>query len=578
MTPAARQLLAGFCSLCDWIGSNTSIFGYRVPRLSPAEYLDWANSRLAQENPLPRLGLLTASLPYKGVASLLKPDEIPRGVQTKIEELPTGGGLTIVEAPTGSEKTEAALAHTWRLLESGTAESIVFALPTQATANAILGRACAFAERAYGTANIVLAHGNRNLHSGFRQLVDAARPDNAQRQEEAGVQCASWLASSRKRVFLGQIGVCTIDQVLLSVLPVRHSFVRAFGLNRSVLIVDEVHAYDAYMNGLLSEVLRRQRATGGSAVLLSATLPSTVRRELFDAWGCTTDETADYPVVWTASADTAKALSLPRDAQPKKWTVDVELRNTAGAFPDADMLSRMIEVGKGGALVGVVMNTVDDAQRLTRQLRAAADEIPVDLFHARFRLCDRQEIERAVIERYGRNADRSRGRILVATQVIEQSLDLDFDWLVTQLCPVDLVFQRLGRLHRHGRSSRPSGFEQPICTVLAPLEPDYGLHALIYGDPRLLWRTEQLLASGDQIVFPAAYRDWIERVYGDEGWQTRPDGCCGAGPFSGAVGHLEVRRARVNLLTDKHLAAPSAGLYVFCRSRRNGRPERRKQR
>jgi CRISPR-associated endonuclease/helicase Cas3 len=515
---AARNLLAGFCSLCDWIGSNAELFPYRSPSLSPADYLGWARGHLATEDALRRFGLTATPLPYRGISALLRSNETPRGVQILVDALPIQGGMTIVEAPTGSGKTEAALAYAWRLLETGTADTVVFALPTQATANAMLTRAQAFAAQAYGLANVVLAHGNRDLHAGFRQLVDAARPGTAQRREEAGVQCSAWLASSRKRVFLGQIGVCTVDQVLLSVLPVRHSFVRAFGLSRAVLIVDEVHAYDAYMNGLLKVVLQRQKAAGGSAVLLSATLPSAVRRELLEAWDCAADEMAPYPTLWTTRDGKATPLALPETACPDERTVAVRLHKVDGAFPDEALLTRIVAAAQAGALVGIVLNTVDDAQRLTRHLRNIAGEVPVDLFHARFRLCDRQAIEHDVLAQYGREAERKSGRILVATQVIEQSLDLDFDWLVTQLCPVDLLFQRLGRLHRHARAQRPPGCETPTCTVLSPPDADYGLHALIYGDPRLLWRTEQLLVSGREIVFPAAYRDWIEQVYGDAAW------------------------------------------------------------
>jgi CRISPR-associated endonuclease/helicase Cas3 len=111
----------------------------------------------------------------------------------------------------------------------------------------------------------------------------------------------------------------------------------------------------------------------------------------------------------------------------------------------------------------------------------------------------------------------------VATQVIEQSLDLDFDWLITQICPVDLLFQRIGRLHRHAQTPRPGGFEQPHCTVLSVADDDYGLHELIYDDARLLWRTEQLLAKGSEIRFPAAYRDWIEHVYAEDPWDDEPN-------------------------------------------------------
>jgi len=433
-----------------------------------------------------------------------------------VDGLPISGGLTIVEAPTGSGKTEAALAHAWRLLTASVADSVVLALPTQATANAMLARAKAFAKNAFGTANVVLAHGNRDLNEGFRCLVDAARPHTAQGSEEAGVQCSTWLASSRKRVFLGQLGVCTIDQVLLSVLPIRHSFVRGFGLNRSVLIVDEVHAYDAYMNGLLEEVLRRQKATGGSAILLSATLPAAVRRDLLGAWECEIPDEAPYPALWTADQGEAAPLTLPATELPAQCEVAVELCRLAGAFPDEDLQARILAAAQAGALVGIVMNLVDDAQRLARRLREQAGQIPVDLFHARYRLRDRQGIEREVLAHYGRDADRSTGRILVATQVIKQSLDLDFDWLLTQLCPVDLLLQRLGRLHRHARPHRPPGYERPACSILTVADQNYGLHELIYGDPRLLWRTEQLLAAHSSIPFPAAYRDWIEAVYASE--------------------------------------------------------------
>ena len=518
---AARNLLAGFCSLCDWIGSNSDHFPYTDPGIAEDTYFEERRRRIADQNLLTHLGLVAPAHPYAGLAALLREGEQPRGVQVMVDNLPLAAGLTLIEAPTGSGKTEAALAHAWRLLGAGLAEAIVFALPTQATANAMLTRTEGFGRHAFGPANLVLAHGNRALNPEFQRLVDAGRRATAQGREEAGMQCAAWLASSRKKVFLGQIGVCTVDQTLLSVLPVRHSFVRGFGLNRSVLIVDEVHAYDAYMNGLLGEVLRRQRATGGSAILLSATLPATVRADLLAAWGTQEGTEAPYPALWTTQDQFAVPLTVPHEQRPPERTVSVQLAKRPDVFPDPELIERIVAGAAAGALVGIVMNTVDQAQRLNRLLREATD-LPVDLFHARFRLRDRQEIEKDVITHYGRDADRRHGRILVATQVIEQSLDLDFDWLLSQLCPVDLLFQRLGRLHRHHRS-RPPDFPNPACTVLCPEADDYGVHELIYGDARLLWRTERLLAERERIEFPAAYRDWIETVYADAPWEDEPD-------------------------------------------------------
>lgn len=523
-SPSAQAWLAGFCSVCDWIGSNTEAFSYQEPGIALADYYEARVAEVKSQGWLHRFGLLAEAGAYGGVNALLNQGkgESPRGVQVLVDDLPAEPGLTLIEAPTGSGKTEAALAYAWRLLEAGVADSIVFALPTQATANAMLIRAEAFAERVFGDANVVLAHGKRDFNKEFQRLADNGQRRSAQGKIEATIQCAEWLASSRKRVFLGQIGVCTVDQVLLSVLPVRHKFVRGFGLNKSVLIVDEVHAYDAYMHGLLGEVLRRQKATGGSAILLSATLHAGARAKLLEAWESSGADDAPYPALWHATQGAAACLTVPDNQRPARREIAIECLKLPGAFPDEASLGRIVSAAESGALVAVVMNLVDDAQRLARLLRGRT-ALPVDVFHARYRFMDRQRKEQAALDHYGRNAPRESGRILVATQVVEQSLDLDFDWMLTQICPVDLLFQRLGRLHRHQRDNRPTGFELPSCAVLSVEGVDYGLHKLIYGNTRVLWRTEQMLGGGGRIVFPEAYRDWIEQVYSGVVWDDEPD-------------------------------------------------------
>lgn len=519
----ARALLAGFCASSDWLGSNTDVFKYRVS-IHPMALQDYLQERLRHiesEHVLERYGLVASVRKYPGLNVLLKADEAPRGVQTLVDSLPDVSGLTLIEAPTGSGKTEAALAYAWRLLDEGLSDSIVFALPTQATANAMLERIEAFAEKAYGKANVVLAHGKRKFNEGFQQLINRGQRVTAQGKEEAAVQCAAWLASSRKRVFLGQIGVCTVDQVLLSVLPVRHKFVRGFGINKSVLIVDEVHAYDAYMNGLLGEVLKYQHACGGSAVLLSATLPAGLRAKLLGAWGSHGPDIAPYPALWHATGGKTLPTTVADAHQPLRREVGIECLRLEEAFPDNDLLARIVSAAEVGAMVAVIVNLVDDAQRLARMLRERT-QIVVDVFHARYRFADRQEKEAAVLKNYGRNAARAAGRILVATQVVEQSLDLDFDWMLTQICPVDLLFQRLGRLHRHERERRPVGFDAPRCTVMTVEGDDYGTHKLIYGNARVLWRTETLLMRNSMLVFPEAYRAWIEQVYQRDDWEDEP--------------------------------------------------------
>lgn len=521
----ARALLAGFCASCDWLGSNADEFAYRAPHQALPDYLHERLTHIASSRMLERYGLFAAAKPYIGLSALLDQTESPRGVQTLIDDLPANAGLMLIEAPTGSGKTEAALAYAWRLIEAGEADSIVFALPTQATANAMFERVQAFAAKAYGNANVVLAHGKRDFNTGFQRLIERGRGRTRQGAEEASVQCAAWLASSRKRVFLGQVGVCTVDQVLLSVLPVRHKFVRGFGLNKSVLIVDEVHAYDAYMYGLLGEVLKNQRACGGSAVLLSATLPKNLRDKLLATWEREADfeeESAPYPALWHTSGGKVAPMTVADAHRPSRREVGIECLRLASAYPNDDLRKRIVAAARSGALVAVIVNLVDDAQRLARELIADSSEIEVDIFHARYRFADRLEKEAAVLRHYGRDAPRGTGRILVATQVVEQSLDLDFDWLITQICPVDLLFQRLGRLHRHQRERRPPGLEAPQCTVLTVEGNDYGLFELIYGNARVLWRTDVLLHRQTTLAFPEAYRDEIEQVYRYDDWDDEP--------------------------------------------------------
>lgn len=516
-------VLAGFCSVADWLGSrcDDENFHFCQEQRDLREYFE---ERCAKEAPhvLKLAGVIGHPHAYDGVAELLDPKNKPRSLQTLVDKLPLKAGLTLAEAPTGSGKTETALAYAWRLVAAGLADSIVFALPTQATANAMLGRLHHIAPLLFDeTPNLLLAHGTASFNNSFKEIKHAAYDGY---EEDGLVQCSQWLAESRKRVFLGQIGVCTIDQVLISVLPVKHRFVRGFGVGRSVLIVDEVHAYDAYMYGLLEEVLRQQKAAGGSAILLSATLPGRQRQQLCQSWGATLEqqgENTPYPLISWTGGDVPQTFELDSDQLPNEITIKVEPIRIDGMTPDEALLNRVVMAADTGAQVAIVCNLVDVAQRLADTLRSMTS-LPVDLFHARYCYTHRQEKELAAIQHFGLTGDRSIGRILVATQVVEQSLDVDFDWLITQLCPVDLLFQRMGRLHRHNRDGkRPPGFEEPLCTVLIPEDNDFGLHGYIYPNTRILLRTVEKLvsASNGTIVFPAAYRTWIESVYRQMPWE-----------------------------------------------------------
>ena len=267
-------LLAGFCAVCDWLGSNTDYFKYKqsseIKDLS--SYFESRKKKATEI--LKDFGLLTKIITQGGMDQLY-PNLKTRSVQNLISQLDSIPSLTIIEASTGSGKTEAAIAFASKLLAKGFADSISFALPTQATANAILPRLEVVSKKIFSSGqNIILAHGKSPYNENFKRLIKNSLEQTDTEGNRAIAQCNEWLSISRKRAFLGQIAVTTIDQVLLSTITsLKHYFIRSFGIGKSVLIIDEVHAYDAYMYGLLKEVIKSQKQVGGSVILLSATLP-----------------------------------------------------------------------------------------------------------------------------------------------------------------------------------------------------------------------------------------------------------------------------------------------------------------
>ncbi|MDC7227591.1 MAG: CRISPR-associated helicase/endonuclease Cas3 [Spirochaetales bacterium] len=524
LPPESSKMLSGFCSICDWLGSNSTDehFSFSCEPVALNEYFNSKHEEA--EAILHSTGLITKSKQYQGVKKLLKNESSPRQLQTKVEFLPVQQGLTIVEGPTGSGKTELALAYAWRLLGDNWADSIVFALPSQATSNGMLPRLDKLSGSLFEEhPNLVLAHGNARFNNYFSEIKN--RTTSIQGDQDAAAQCCMWLSQSRKRALLGQIAVCTVDQVLMSVLPVRHGFVRQFCSGRSVLIIDEVHAYDQYMYGLLVEVLKNQRACGGSVILLSATLPGFQKEQLLRAWDSpVTEVSSDYPLITNVTTAGVRSIVLREDEYPldsDMKTVKKQIEFSEKMLPSNELYSRISKAVKEGANVAVICNLVDDAQQIYQSLLSIIDDpSKVQLFHSRYTLKDRQKIEEKVVVQFGEDERRIRGMVLVSTQVIEQSLNVDFDWMITQLCPVDLLFQRIGRLHRFNLRNRSVEFSEAVCTVLAPENNfDFGTHELIYQNKRVLWRTLQLLIEEEEAIrFPFVYRPWVEDVYQEAPW------------------------------------------------------------
>jgi len=529
----ASHMVAGLAVLADWIGSAQRWFRYSRP---PAELPDyWPTALQRAALAVEESGILpSAPATQLHYTSLVGPTVVPTPMQrwAAETEIPDGPALFIVEDETGSGKTEAALMLAHRMIVRGHGEGIYIALPSMATANGMFDRmARAYLDMfAAGTEpSIALAHGGRDMHPGFRRaiLAAAAEPGTniafGEGTETASAACSAWIADDRRRSFLADAGVGTVDQALLAVLPARHQSLRLLGLARRILILDEVHAYDAYMRREIEALLEFQAGLGGSAVLLSATLPTRVRHRLADAFARGTgeqppnaDKAQSYPLVTVCSHNGRRSVPVPGDIRRAR-TLPVRLLRSVGAA-----LDEVARSAADGQAVLYIRNSVDDA--LDAHAELSARGLDVMLFHARFALRDRLRIERRVMDTFGKassTADRC-GQVLVATQVVEQSLDLDFDAMVTDLAPVDLLIQRAGRLWRHARAERTG---RPELLVVAPptaTEPDerwfarmFPRAAYVYSDHARLWLTARIVEQTGTIASPSGLRGMMEAVYGE---------------------------------------------------------------
>lgn len=547
LDPRQRQALAwwfaGFTVVADWIGSAQQWFPPVDAASNPDLAVYWhARVRTAQDA-VREAGLIPAGIATETGMAALFPGRDPRPLQLWAEAvtLPEGPCLFVIEDVTGAGKTEAALVLTHLLMRAARARGAFVALPTMATANAMYERLSQAYARLFVAGSVrpslVLAHGRSKLNDAFTDsILDGATADGGDVRNDdpdalVAAQCAAWIADNRRKAFLAQIGVGTIDQALLAVLPARHSPLRLLGLSQRVLIVDEAHAYDPYVNAELQRLLEFHAAMGGSAIVLSATLTAKQRTGLCRAFrtglGC--DDDPDEPVVTvaypaatvvSAAGSETHALLLAKDLRRK---VAVERVASAEAAAGA-----IIAAASADAAVAWIRNTVDDAIEATELLRARGVD-PL-LFHARFAMGDRLKVEQEVLRLFGPNstADERAGRVLVATQVVEQSLDVDFDLLVTDLAPADLVVQRAGRLWRHPKRNDARPIAGPRLLLLSP-EPVADPPAnwlgdaasqYVYRNPAVLWRSARALLSAGMIITasddadpPGNIRDLVEAAY-----------------------------------------------------------------
>lgn len=588
------MVLAGLISVADWIGSDTQFFPCAVidstdKRIALVQgsleaYVEYADAQAREAlNALGWLGW-PAATNAKQFDQLF--DFAPRGVQQSAIEISKelkNPGIVVVEAPMGEGKTEAAMFLADHFNVTLKQRGIYFALPTMATSDQMFGRVKEFLQTRFEGTNaniqLQLAHGHASLSAEFETMKREFRDIQGIYEECGGggecvpqVVAAEWF-TYRKRSMLAPFGVGTIDQALMAVLQTKHVFVRLFGLAHKTIIIDEVHAYDAYMSTLLERLLEWLAALGSPVILLSATLPKERRNKLIEAYQkgimaeprtleCVSHvdrlpplekrNTDQYPRI---SYATGPGEIKVRHIESSAKTQTLFIQKVSDDRFVADLISRL---EKDGGCVAIICNTVKRAQDIFTRLsaekffrnenvnnslrRANVDGLPIlDLLHARFRYCDRKERTDRCLVRFGKPdgtvsitenditvekpVKRPHTAVLVSTQIIEQSLDLDFDLMISDLAPIDLLLQRSGRLQRHDREWRPATFcdelgkSRPELWIIEPeIKPDAlpdFKNSNVY-DKHINLRTWLLLKGKNQINIPGDVEDFIEEVYNDK--------------------------------------------------------------
>ena len=502
--PAFQHMFLGLCTLADWIGSDESHFEFcDEPR---DDYFKYA--RIAAKNAISGIGLDISDQRYSfselpAFSTLFGIGGSPNAIQRSAIEVPLDEPVVIIESETGSGKTEAALWRFAHMYEEGLVDGLYFALPTRAAASQLHSRVEQFVKRMFNGPNTPLCvlavpgylragEAAGKLLPDFRVLWDDD-PDDATKKRR-------WAAEHAKRFLAAQIAVGTVDQAMMAALRVRHSHMRSACLARNLLVVDEVHASDPYMRVILEALLNAHLDAGGYALLMSATLGSVARRRwlfrprresqlppisLLDAID------TGYPAISFRDPDGEVVLPSGENHQDKTVRID--------ALPAMhDFLSvaeRALDAARAGAKVLLIRNTVPYAVQTHRAIEGAADPTDRELLFScrgistlhtgRFAAEDRKMLDEAVEARLGKERPRG-GLVVVGTQTLEQSLDIDADLLITDLCPMDVLLQRIGRLHRHTREDRPSNYASPTCIVLTPTGDDLSslISSASRGSPR----------------------------------------------------------------------------------------------
>lgn len=489
----AQFFMTGLVIMADWIASNEDYF--------PLEEV--INQKARCESAFKKLDLPDMWSPsYANVTDEIFSERFgffPNRLQQaaiQIAETESGPGLMIIESTMGTGKTEAALSAAEILGYYSGSGGMCFGLPTQATANGLLPRIAHWAGDVSDgiRTSIRLAHGNAGMNRFYKKLSVS---------DSEGITVNQWL-SGKHRALLSDFVVGTVDQILMSGLRQKFFMLLHYGLSGKTVIIDEVHAYDTYMSSYMENVLAWLGSYGVPVILLSATLTAQKRNSFVKAYTGRdlSENVTAYPCITWADRTGNRVRPVNLDIPERKVRIQEPGRK--------QIVKDVIKDLHNGGCAGIITNYVSEAQLIADELKEAArDNYKIILIHSRYLPAHREKLEREIARSVGKESkkeDRNRV-IIVGTQVLEQSLDIDFDVLYTELCPMDLLLQRIGRLHRHTvhDAGRPDNLKDPVCKVY-----ETGRRDIIY-HPYIIRRTQETLQ--DSISLPSGIRHLTECVY-----------------------------------------------------------------
>lgn len=561
LSPRAAIGLAGLTTISDWVASDTTFFPYA----KEPECLDEYRSRAATyaEQALDATGWWTWEPGERtGFAEIFgkKPLPLQSVVEQTVEDC-ADAGVLVIEAPTGEGKTKTGLQAAARLAHRLGLGGLYYSTPTKELSRQAADDVRALLDGTGSELAVNLVYSGAKTEQ--KQLEEDTRakarptidPSNTGCEDEAGEDGGAFDPREwffRKKGLAFPVGVGTVDQALKSVIRGGHNFLGMAALSNKVVVIDEVHAYDAYTAQLVDQLMWYCGWWGSPVVLMSATLTADQRSELIEHWHAGAESRLPLPEVSAVIAPTQWNVTWSRDTMSREFELSPVAQKRGALHVEhmdesPEVIAGLVEglMGQSGTAL-VVLNTRTRAKAVRDELesRFSGVDHPPELIHfdGDHQGKERRETQARIDAHLGKNSPDERHAVVVGTQVLEHGMDLDADVLVTDLCPIDLLFQRAGRLHRHDRKDRPPHLTSPTLYV-ADIDPavraartpgnrkSLGFAkgvANVY-KPWILGRTRVLLQE------VLRQREWnpmdeigkqIHRVYvsseslSEEGWQT----------------------------------------------------------